>query len=99
MSDRVMEALAKGESEEEMVPLFAANIKFTPPTADPYDTIDLSCQSNVVKDAGAFKLDSLPKASSDRNLEVNMIETTRLEETLRGLSRSTGDQLVSHPIK
>ena len=42
MSDRVMEALAKGESEEEMVPLFAANIKFTPPTGNPYDTHNLS---------------------------------------------------------
>ena len=91
LSDEVMEALAMGESEEEMGPMFGANIKFTPPTGDPYDALDLSYLSNVVDVAGAFnlgsslsfKLDSLPKVSSDGNVECNMIDTTWLEETLR----------------
>ena len=47
--------------------------------------------SNVVEDAVAFnlgsslsfKLDSLPKAASDENVDSNMIDTTWLEETLR----------------
>ena len=91
LSDEVMEALAMGESEEEMGPMFGANIKFTPPTGDPYDALDLSYLSNVVDDAGAFnlgsslsfKLDSLPKVLSDGNVESNTIDTTWLEETLR----------------
>ena len=91
LSDEVMEALAMGESEEEMGPMFGANIKFSPPIGDPYDALDLSYLSNVVEDAGAFnlgsslsfKLDSLPKASSDGNAEGNIIDTTWLEETLR----------------
>ena len=92
LSDEVMEALAMGDSEEEMGPMFGANIKFTPPTGDPYDALDLSYLSNVVEDSGAFnlgsslsfKLDSLPKASSDRNhVESIMIDTTWLEETLK----------------
>ena len=92
LSDEVMEALAMGESEEEMGPMFGANIKFTPPTGDPYKALDLSYLSNVVEDSGAFnlgsslsfKLDSLPKASSDSNhVESNMIDTTWLEETLK----------------
>ena len=91
LSDEVMEALAMGESEEEMGPMFGANIKFNPPTGDRYDALDLSYLSNVVEDAGAFnlgsslsfKLDSLPKAASDGNVESNMIDTTWLEETLR----------------
>ena len=86
-----MEALTIGESDEEMGPLVGANIKFTPPTGDPYDTLNLSYLSNVVEDAGAFnlgsslsiKLDSLPEALSDGKVEGNMIETTWLEETLR----------------
>ena len=91
LSDEVMEALAMGESEEEMGPMFGANIKFTPPTGDPYDALDLSYLSNVVDVAGAFnlgsslsfKLDSLPKVSSNGNVESNMVDTTWLEETLR----------------
>ena len=91
LSDEVMEALAMGESEEEMGPMFGANIKFTPPTGDPYDALDLSYLANVVEDAGtfnlgsslSFKLDSLPKVLSDGNVENNTIDTTWLEETLR----------------
>ena len=71
--------------------MFGANIKFNPPTGDPYDALDLSYLSNVVEDAGAFnlgsslsfKLDSLPKALPDEHAESNMIDTTWLEETLR----------------
>ena len=91
LSDEVMEALTMGESEEEMGPMFGANIKFTPPTGDPYDALDLSYLSDVVENAGtfslgsslSFKLDSLPKASSNGNIESNIIDTTWLEETLR----------------
>ena len=102
LSDEVMEALAMGESEEEMGPMFGANIKFTPPTTDPYDALDLSYLSNVVEDGAfnlgsslSFKLDSLPIASSDGNITINMIDTTWLEETLR---EAYPDQQVSGVI-
>ena len=102
LSDEVMEALANGESEDEMGPMFGANIKFTPPSGNFYDSLDLSYLSNVMNEPAfnlgsslSFKLDSLPKSSADTTVTSNMIDTAWLEETLR---EAYPDQQVSKSI-
>ena len=102
LSDEVMEALANGESEDEMGPMFGANIKFTPPSGNFYDSLDLSYLSNVMNEPAfnlgsslSFKLDSLPKPSADTTVISNMIDTAWLEETLR---EAYPDQQVSKSI-